>query len=173
MVVWFWENSILLSMVAAPIYIHTPQRHRLGWACVLCLSQVQAAQVTSWPAHCPRWSVHLITSPGPATRFPGCAAGALPQVCHVSPLGADLWLRCFWRMSTVQDPRKTWLATGSLLAVRWRMPSLGPRLPLAFRLQLSPACPPASSVGRVSLQLASSPLVFTEFFVLWVGQAVS
>ena len=24
----------------------TPQRHRLGWACVLCLSQVQAAQVT-------------------------------------------------------------------------------------------------------------------------------
>ena len=24
----------------------TPQRRRLGWACVLCLSQVQAAQVT-------------------------------------------------------------------------------------------------------------------------------
>ena len=24
----------------------TPQRHRLGWACVLCLSQVRAAQVT-------------------------------------------------------------------------------------------------------------------------------
>ena len=31
--------------------------------------------------------------------------------------GADLWLRPSWRMSTVQNPRKTWLATGSLLAV--------------------------------------------------------
>ena len=27
-------------------YSGTPQRHRLGWACVLCPSQVQAAQVT-------------------------------------------------------------------------------------------------------------------------------
>ena len=27
--------------------------------------------------------------------------------------GADLWLRPFWQMSTVQDPRKTWVATGS------------------------------------------------------------
>ena len=30
--------------------------------------------------------------------------------------GADLWLRPSWQI-TVQDPRKTWLATGSLLAV--------------------------------------------------------
>ena len=37
-------------------------------------------------------------------------------------------------MSTVQDPRKTWLGTGSLLLLWWRIPSLGPRLPLAFRL---------------------------------------
>ena len=28
----------------------TPQRHRLGWACVLCPSQVQAAQVTRFLA---------------------------------------------------------------------------------------------------------------------------
>ena len=27
-------------------FLGTPQRHRLGWACVLCPSQVQAAQVT-------------------------------------------------------------------------------------------------------------------------------
>ena len=43
-------------------------------------------------------------------------------------------------MSAVQDPRKTWLVTGSLLTVWWRMPSLGQRLPLAFWLWLSPAC---------------------------------
>ena len=51
-------------------------------------------------------------------------------------------------MSTIQDPRKTWLATGSLLTVWWRMPSLGPRLPLGFQLWLSPTCLSASSCGR-------------------------
>ena len=58
--------------------------------------------------------------------------------------GADLWLRPSWQMSVIQDPRKTWLATGSLLTVWWRMPSLGPRLPLAFCLWLLPACLSAS-----------------------------
>ena len=28
-------------------------------------------------------------------------------------------------MSTIQDPRKTWLATGSLLTVWWKMPLSG------------------------------------------------
>ena len=55
--------------------------------------------------------------------------------------GADLRLQPSWQMSTVQDPRKLWLATGSLLTVWWRMPSLGPRVPLAFQLW---CCPPAS-----------------------------
>ena len=59
-------------------------------------------------------------------------------------------------MSTVQDPRKTWLATGSLLAVWWRMQSLVPRLPLAFWLWLSPAYLSASGGGEgpVRSQLA-------------------
>ena len=61
--------------------------------------------------------------------------------------GADLRLQPSWQMSTVQDPRKTWLATGSLLTVWWRMPSLGPRLPLAFWLWLLPACLSASGRG--------------------------
>ena len=43
-------------------------------------------------------------------------------------------------MSTVQYPRKTWLATGSMLTIWWRMPSLGLRFSLAFQLWLSPAC---------------------------------
>ena len=36
----------------------------------------------------PRCVVCLITSPVPAAQFPGCAAGAPSQVCHVSPLGS-------------------------------------------------------------------------------------
>ena len=70
-------------------------------------------------------------------------------------------------MSTVQDPRKTWLATGSLLTVWQRMPSLGPSLPLAFRLWLSPTCLPSSSGGWASLLPASSPLVFAQSFAAW------
>ena len=51
-------------------------------------------------------------------------------VCHKSTglrcavclfWGFDLRLQPSWWMSTVQDPRKTWLATGSLLTVWWRM----------------------------------------------------
>ena len=36
-------------------------------------------------------------------------------VCLFS--GPDLWLQPSWWMSTIQDPRKTWLATRSLLTV--------------------------------------------------------
>ena len=84
--------------------------------------------------------------------------------------GADLWLWPSWWMSTIQDPRKTWLATESLLTVWWWMLSLGPRLPLAFWLWLSPTCLPASGGGWACLQLASSPLVFAQSFVLWAAQ---
>ena len=90
----------------------------------------------------------LITSLVPATQFPRCAARAPSQVCRTFPLRADLRLQPSWQMSTIQDPRKTWLATGNLLIVWWRMTSLGPRLPLAFQLWLSPACLSASTGGR-------------------------
>ena len=142
----------------------TPQRHRLGWACVLCSSQVRAALVT--------WCLVSALSPGgrcllslpwsqplgflgaQQERHLRCALCLLP--------GANLWLRPSWRLSTIQDPRKYWLATGSLLAVWWRMPFLGPKFPLAFQLWLSPACLSASGGGWASLQPASSPLVFAQ-----------
>ena len=82
----------------------------------------------------------LMTSPVSATHFPRCPMCLLWK--------ADLRLQPSWQMSTVQDPRKTWLATGSLLTAWWRMPSLVPRLPLAFQLWLSPACLSASGGGR-------------------------
>ena len=68
----------------------TPQRHRFDCACVLCPSQVRAAQATRClvSALSPGGMVLLMTSPIPATRFPGCPVGAPSQVCFVSPLGS-------------------------------------------------------------------------------------
>ena len=67
----------------------TPQRHILGWACVLCPSQVRAAQVTKClVSTLPRCAVRLISSPVPAAWFPGSIVGAPSHVCHVSPLGS-------------------------------------------------------------------------------------
>ena len=61
----------------------------------------------------------LITFRVPPTWFPGCAASLRCAVCLL--WGADLRLRPSWQMSTIQDPRKTWLATGSLLTVWWKI----------------------------------------------------
>ena len=97
----------------------TPQRHRLIWAGVLCPSQVQAVQVTRCLASTlsPGGWCHLITSLVPAAQFPGYAVEHRLRCALCLLWGADLRLQPSWRMSTVQDPRKTWLATGSLLAV--------------------------------------------------------
>ena len=88
----------------------TPHRHRLGWACVLCPSQGssgdQVLGMHALPAEW--WSYHL---PGPRPLV----SWAHHLRCAVCLLwGADLCLQPSWRMSTIQDPRKTWLATGSL-----------------------------------------------------------
>ena len=68
-----------------------PQGHRPGWECILCPSQVQAAQVTrrlaSAPSRVARAS-YLISYPVLATRFPRCAVRTLSQVCCVSPRGS-------------------------------------------------------------------------------------
>ena len=54
----------------------TPQRHRLGWACVLCPSQVRAAQVT----RCLASPVTvIIASPVLAARFSGCTTSTPSQ----------------------------------------------------------------------------------------------
>ena len=134
-----------------------PQRHRLGGACVLCPSQVGAAQAT--------WCLASALSPG------GQCVLSPPQSqlqrehrlrCAVCLLwGAHLSLRPSWWMSIVQDPRKTWLATGGLLTVWWRMPSLGPSLPLAFQLWLSPACN-----GRTSFSLFSQGQIFRCIYTI-------
>ena len=71
-------------------FLGTPQWHRLGWACVLCPSQVRAVQVTRCVASTvsPRWRVRLITSCVPATWFSGWLWARFSQVCRVSLLGS-------------------------------------------------------------------------------------
>ena len=97
----------------------TPQRHRQCWAGVLCPSQVQAAQVTRCLASAlsPGWQCILSHPLSQLLSFLD-----VQRECHLRCVmcllwGADLWLRPSWQMSTVQDPRKTWLASGSLLTV--------------------------------------------------------
>ena len=67
----------------------TPQRRRLGWACVLCPSQVQATQETRCLASAvvPRWRLLLIAFLVLAAQFSECTTRAPSQVCHVSLLG--------------------------------------------------------------------------------------
>ena len=80
----------------------TPQRRRLGWACVLCPSQVRAAQVTRCLASAlsPGGGASYrlpIASPIPAPRFPGWQwEGFQWEPCLRRALcllwGAYLWL---------------------------------------------------------------------------------
>ena len=97
----------------------TPHRFRLGWACVLCPSQVRAAQATRCLGNAVSPGGECIWSP-PRSHplgFLGCSRRAHLRCAVCLFWGADLWLRLSWRMSTVQNPKKSWLATGSLLAV--------------------------------------------------------
>ena len=57
----------------------TPQRHRLGWACILCPSQVQAAQATRCLASALSPQVQCILSP---PQFqPLCFLGEQQERC--------------------------------------------------------------------------------------------
>ena len=71
-------------------FLGTPQRCRLCWACVLCPSQVQAAQMTKClvSAVAPSLRLCLIAFPIPVARFSGCTMFVPSQVCHVSLLGS-------------------------------------------------------------------------------------
>ena len=71
-------------------FLSTPQSCRLSLACILCPSQVRKAQMTRCLANAvtPRWVVHLIASPIPASQFSGCTMGTPSQACLVSLLGS-------------------------------------------------------------------------------------
>ena len=83
--------------------------------CALPRSE-QLRQPGAWQAHCPRCAMHLNHLPVPAW-FPRCSMRAQSHVAVCLLWGAGVRLQTSWQMSTVQDPRKTWLATRSLLTV--------------------------------------------------------
>ena len=145
--------------------------------CILCPSQVRAAQETrclvnalsqvGCASSSPPWSQPLSFLGVPRERCLRCSVHLL--------WGADLRLPHSWQMSTIQDPRKTWLETGSLLVVRCRMPSwfrgevAGAPCPLALAVACLPLC--LGSGGGPCTQPATSPFVFARSFVLFAGQA--
>ena len=93
-------------------FLGTPQRHRLGWACVLCPSQVRAAQVIRCLASsvAPNWGLRLITSPSQLLGILGVQLARLLRCAVCLFREADLWLRPSRWMSTIQNPKKCWLA---------------------------------------------------------------
>ena len=57
-------------------YLGSPQRYRLGWACVLCPSLIRASQVTKCLTS---MVAATYRTPIPATRFSGCTTSTPSQ----------------------------------------------------------------------------------------------
>ena len=108
----------------------TPQRHRLGWACVLCPYQVRAAQVTGClvSAVAPSWSCNLSPPPSLPLSFLGVQRVGLLGCAVCLLWGPDLCLQPSQQMSTVQNPKRSWLATKPACSLVDDA-SLGPLLP--------------------------------------------
>ena len=126
------QFSLIVPCSSLYFFSGTPPRHRLGWACILCPSQVQAAQVTRFLASTLSPGGWYILSPPQSQllSFPSALWEHHLRCATHLLWGADLWLQPSWQMSIIQDPRKTLLATGCLLTIWWRMLSLGPDCPL-------------------------------------------
>ena len=75
--------------------------------------------------------VHLITSPIPAARFSGCTRARLLRCAVCLFWGTDLWLQPSQWMSTIQNPKNSWLAVEPVWSLVEDDASLGPRLPLS------------------------------------------
>ena len=86
----------------------------------------------------------LITSMARPLSFPGVPREHRLRCAMCLLWGADFRLRPSWQMSIIQDPRKTWLATGSLLTVWSRMPVSGAEIGAA-------PCLPALTVTYLPL----------------------
>ena len=129
----------------------------------------QLRRPSAWWAHSPQVcgaSYHLS---GPSLSVSWLRSSALSQVCSVSPLGS--WSLAATLLADVNCPRSqegsvnNWERVRSLVGDAFSGAEFAP-----FWLWLPPACLPASGGGLSGLLLASSPLVFAQSFVLWVGQ---
>ena len=140
----------------------TPQRCRLGWACVLCLSQVWAAKVTRCLAStvAPSWRLRLIAFPVPAPWFSGCTTSTPSQVCHVSLLGSWSLPETLLVDADHPESQEVLVLQGNLLAVWYRMPLWGCDCPLPALAPL--ACMSPVGDGPVLSQLALLSPLFCE-----------
>ena len=93
-------------------------RDSVGPAVCALLRSEQLHQPGTWQVLSPQVGWGILS---PTLSQPLGFLGAQQERCLRCAMrllwGADLWLQPSWWMSTVQDPRKPWLATGSLLAV--------------------------------------------------------
>ena len=145
-----------------------------GWTCVLCRSQCWRAQVTRCLVSALSQVSCASTSLVPATHFPGCAARALSQVCRMSPL--ESWSQTVTRMVAVSHPGSqedmvsSWEPAHCLMedAISGTEIAAAP----CSRLWLLQACLSVLRWGGAVMQQASPPLVFSQSFVLWAGQAM-
>ena len=88
--------------------------------------------------------------------------------------GADLRPQPSWQMSTVQDPRKMWLAAGSLLTVWWRMPVSVAEISPCLQA-LAVACPPLClrwGEGSVHSWLTLLWYSLSALFCEWARQCI-
>ena len=154
--------------------LSTPRKRRLHWTWVLCPSQVWAAHLTRRfaSAFTSRWAVRLIFFPIPVIGFLGVQRAHLLRCAMCLFWWADLWLQSSRQMSTIQNRKNSRLAMQPACCLV-EDTSLGQRLPVS-----GSGCPTphprllVSGGGWSSPQPVSSPLVFAQSFVLWVGLAV-
>ena len=141
----------------------TPQTHRQWSMCFVPFPGPSSSGDQVLGEHAiPGGLCVLITSPVPAPWFPGCTARAVSQVSHISPPGSDPPGRC----QPSQMPGRLGQQLEACSQIGGRCHLWGQDCPL---LSGSGCHPPASLplVGEwTALQLASSPLVFAQSFVL-------
>ena len=96
-----------------------PQRCKLGWACFCALPRSKQLRLPgAWRVQSPLIGECVLSPPGSQPlNFLGGSWRASFRCAMCLFWGADLWLRPSWGMSTIQNPKKSWLAAGSLLAV--------------------------------------------------------
>jgi len=142
----------------AAIYGITQSRTRLKW---LSRSE-QLRRPGAWRAHTPQvWQCVLSPPLSQLLSFLGVQLERCLR-CAVCLLQGDRWSLTAALLVDVDHPgsQKHWLATGSLLTVWRRMPSLEPRLtlPSGSGCHLPASLPLVR--GGAGPQLAGSPLVF-------------
>ena len=145
----------------------TPQRRRFSWFQYFVPFPVPSSSSDRCLASAvpPSWGCDLSPPPSLPLSFLGVQQANLLRCAVCLFWGADLWLRPSRQMSTIWNPKESWLPMKSACSLVDNA-SLGPWLPPS-----SSGCPhlPVSGRGWAGMQSASS----AQSFVLWVGLVVS